>query len=69
LQEYATPDSIEIRFTDATQNVAVMATEKALGQILLNLGSNAVKFSPSGAAVDITLSTDQRANWLHPLRG
>ena len=64
LQEYAKPESVEIRFKDASGNAAVMATEKALGQILLNLGSNAVKFSPSGGAVDIAVSTDQRANWV-----
>ncbi len=60
LSEYAKPDSVEIRFTDKSRNAVVRANEKALSQILLNLGSNAVKFTPSGGIVEIALARDGR---------
>ena len=65
LREYAKADSIEIRFSDETRGTFVNANEKALGQILLNLGSNAVKFSPQGSVVDIALTRAPRVEQVH----
>lgn len=60
LDEYAKPESVAIRFSDASGNAIVNANEKALNQIFLNLGSNAVKFSPRGGVVDISVSRDDK---------
>ncbi len=55
LREYAKSDRISIEFVDNSEGAEVAANEKALSQILLNLGSNAVKFSPPHTKVDIGL--------------
>jgi signal transduction histidine kinase len=55
LREYAKDDDIHIDFIDRSNGAQVEASEKALSQILLNLGSNAVKFSPPGSTVIIIL--------------
>ncbi|HEY2446396.1 MAG TPA: ATP-binding protein [Rhizomicrobium sp.] len=55
LREYAKGDRITIDYVDNSDGVEVAANEKALCQILLNLGSNAVKFSPPHTTVDIAL--------------
>jgi signal transduction histidine kinase len=60
LDEYAKPESVAIRFSDASGNAVVNANEKALNQIFLNLGSNAVKFSPRGGVVDISISRNDK---------
>jgi signal transduction histidine kinase len=60
LREYARSEQVEIRFADRSDNAVVLANEKAIGQILLNLGSNAVKFSPHGETVEITLRNRPR---------
>jgi len=60
LDEYAKPESVAIRFSDASRNAIVRANEKALNQIFLNLGSNAVKFSPPGGVVDISVARDEK---------
>jgi signal transduction histidine kinase len=60
LDEYAKPESVAIRFSDASGNAVVNANEKVLNQIFLNLGSNAVKFSPRGGVVDIAISRDDK---------
>jgi two-component system cell cycle sensor histidine kinase PleC len=62
LREYARSEAIEVRFVDRCGSAWVVANEKAVGQILLNLGSNAVKFSPRGEAVEITLRNRTRPN-------
>jgi signal transduction histidine kinase len=64
LNEYAKPGSVAIRFSDRSRNAVVQANEKALNQIFLNLGSNAVKFSPRGGAVDILLSRDEKDEYV-----
>jgi two-component system cell cycle sensor histidine kinase PleC len=48
LREYARNAAIDVLFVDRSGNSWVMANKKAVSQILLNLGSNAVKFSPPG---------------------
>jgi signal transduction histidine kinase len=60
LDEYAKPESVAIRFSDSSRNAVVRANEKALNQIFLNLGSNAVKFSPRGGVVDISIARDDK---------
>lgn len=55
LREYAKADDIVINFSDRSSGAEVAASEKALSQILLNLGSNAVKFSPPQSTVAIRL--------------
>jgi cell cycle sensor histidine kinase DivJ len=62
LREYAKEDDIRVDFIDCSNGVVVLATEKALCQILLNLGSNAVKFSPPRSTVSILLQ--RRAEYL-----
>ena len=64
LSEYAKPELVAIRFSDRSRNAAVHANEKALNQIFLNLGSNAVKFSPPGGAVHIVLSRDDKDQYV-----
>lgn len=55
LREYAKADHISVNYVDASDDAEVSANEKALSQILLNLGSNAVKFSPSQSSIDVML--------------
>ncbi|MGH6890244.1 MAG: sensor histidine kinase [Rhizomicrobium sp.] len=55
LREYAKADGIDIDFSDRSGGAEIAANEKALSQILLNLGSNAVKFSPPKATVTIVV--------------
>lgn len=64
LDEYAKPESVAIRFLDKSRNAIVRGDEKALSQILLNLGSNAVKFSPVGGVVEIALARDARGEYV-----
>jgi signal transduction histidine kinase len=59
LREYAKGDGIAINYFDRSDGAEVAANEKALSQIVLNLGSNAVKFSPPQSCVDVIL---QRAS-------
>ena len=60
LGEYAKADAITIAFTDRSQGAIVLANQKAISQLLLNLGSNAVKFSPCGSTVEVTLQLSPR---------
>ncbi len=53
LREYAKGQQIVIAYYDQSNGAQVIANEKAISQILLNLGSNAVKFSPAGSTVDV----------------
>lgn len=53
LREFAKEDEIRIDFLDRSNGAQVLASEKALCQILLNLGSNAVKFSAPQSIVSI----------------
>ncbi len=53
LREYAKSDAITIDFSDSSEGSMVLANQKAISQLLLNLGSNAIKFSPCGAIVEI----------------
>lgn len=55
LREYAKGDRISVAYFDNTDGAEVAANEKALSQILLNLGSNAVKFSAPQSCIDIVL--------------
>jgi signal transduction histidine kinase len=55
LREFAKNDDIRVDFVDRSNEARVMASEKALNQILLNLGSNAVKFSPQRSIVSVLL--------------
>ena len=55
LREYAKCDHISINYADRSGDGEVAANEKALSQIVLNLGSNAVKFSPPNSSVDVIL--------------
>ncbi len=55
LREFAREDDCRVDFVDRSNGAEVMASEKALNQILLNLGSNAVKFSPQGSIVSVLL--------------
>jgi signal transduction histidine kinase len=62
LREFARSEAIEVRFVDRSRNAQIVANEKAVSQILLNLGSNAVKFSPPGGTVEIMLRNRARQN-------
>ncbi len=62
LREFAKNDDIRVDFVDRSNDAQVMASEKALNQILLNLGSNAVKFSPPQSVVSVLLQ--RRAEYL-----
>jgi signal transduction histidine kinase len=64
LREIAKARNVSINFADRSVGAEVAATEKALSQILLNLGSNAVKFSPAQGAVSVTLSRSSRADFV-----
>lgn len=55
LREYGKGDDISINYFDHAGGAEVAASEKALCQILLNLGSNAVKFSAPRSSIDIVL--------------
>jgi signal transduction histidine kinase len=55
LREYAKADHISVDYVDASGGAQVAGSEKALSQILLNLGSNAVKFSPPQSSIDVVL--------------
>jgi signal transduction histidine kinase len=56
LREYAKADGISVDYVDSSDGAEVAANEKSLSQILLNLGSNAVKFSPVRSSIDVLLS-------------
>ena len=62
LREFAKADDIRVDFVDRSCGAQVLASEKALNQILLNLGSNAVKFSRPRSIVSILLQ--RRAEYL-----
>jgi len=62
LREFARSEAIEVRFADRGGNARIVANEKAVSQILLNLGSNAVKFSPAGGTVEIMLRNRAKQN-------
>jgi signal transduction histidine kinase len=62
LREYAKCDEISINYIDRSGNAEVAANEKALSQILLNLGSNAVKFSAPKSSVDVIV--ERAGDWL-----
>ena len=62
LREFAKEDEIRVDFIDRSGDAEVLASEKALNQILLNLGSNAVKFSPTRSIVSVLLQ--RRAEYL-----
>ncbi len=62
LREYAKPDAVSITFEDLSGGAEVMAYEKAIRQIVLNLGSNAIKFSPRGGKVEIALKPAARGD-------
>jgi cell cycle sensor histidine kinase DivJ len=55
LREFAKDDDIRVDFVDRSNGAEVLASEKLLCQILLNLGSNAVKFSPARSIVSVLL--------------
>jgi two-component system cell cycle sensor histidine kinase PleC len=59
LREYAKADHISVDYIDAAGGALVSANEKALSQILLNLGSNAVKFSPPHSSIEIVLQREK----------
>ena len=54
LTEVAKEKGLEIKFTPSEENVEVYADSNRLEQVLTNLVSNAIKFTPSG---DIEIST------------
>jgi signal transduction histidine kinase len=62
LREFAKEDDIRVDFIDRSNGAEVLASEKALCQILLNLGSNAVKFSAPRSIVSVLLQ--RRAAYL-----
>lgn len=59
LREYARGQDIVVDYADFTGGAIIVANEKAISQILLNLGSNAVKFSPAPGNVEIILTHGQ----------
>jgi two-component system cell cycle sensor histidine kinase PleC len=64
LREIAKRTDVNIHFADRSDGCEVAATEKALSQILLNLGSNAVKFSRPQATVSVLLTRSARSGFV-----
>ncbi len=52
----ATPRQVEIRVRGLEEDVRVFSDERALTQAVLNILSNAVKFSPMGGEVTVTVN-------------
>lgn len=48
----------EVRFTAPPQALAVLGDQQRLAQVLKNLISNAVKYSPSGTPIDVSVRHD-----------
>jgi signal transduction histidine kinase len=54
------PETITLSYAPAKQLPAVAADEQQLHQILMNLVENAIKYSPDGGPVEVTLDRDDR---------
>ena len=54
-QPYAAQYDVSLRLDSECQEVNVLADKQRLGQVLANLISNAIKFSPSGECITLTV--------------
>jgi PAS domain S-box-containing protein len=61
-QSYAEKNGVHLRLTQAADNVKVNVDAELLSQVLANLISNAVKFSPEGG--EVTISVARRENFV-----
>lgn len=59
-QPYATEKGAQLEITDAVEEAYVSADSQRLDQVMANLISNAAKFSPEGAKVELALSRQNR---------
>lgn len=59
---YALQKNIALSFCPAMDNLIILIDEQKYERILLNLISNAIKFTPSGKSIEIRLSADNQ--WL-----
>jgi PAS domain S-box-containing protein len=61
-QAYAEKNGVHLRLTQAADNVKVNVDAELLSQVLANLISNAVKFSPEGG--EVTIAVVRRENFV-----
>jgi signal transduction histidine kinase len=66
LQDFASVKSVELDFDIASCDVMVMSNAKALNKIVLNLGTNGIKFGDAGKTVRVSASYDSASQsvWL-----
>jgi PAS domain S-box-containing protein len=57
-QAYAIPYGVRLEFVPYAAEVWILADRDRLGQVVTNLVSNAIKFSPGGETVTVSLSRD-----------
>jgi two-component system phosphate regulon sensor histidine kinase PhoR len=59
MKTIADQNSIKIRLQSSTDNLVVFVDETHLRETLQNLISNAIKYSPSGGLINVSISTDK----------
>ena len=64
LEEVAKGARVSIHYADHSGGAEVAATERTLGQILINVGSNAVKFSRQDGMVEVLLMPSARGDFV-----
>lgn len=64
MSAWANSKNISLNFIDNNVNISIYADQKRTEQILINLVSNAIKFTPSGGKIDIITEIDSSNNYV-----
>jgi len=65
----AAEKQVEIRLTEVPEQAAyVMVDQERLFEVIVNLFDNAIKYSPPGSAVDLSISLQAERSWLFSVR-